>query len=67
MAAAVQNPTSSIRNCLCQIIATYTMIGVSLFSLATGDAEAPDGKIITLLSSCPGYKLPNPKIQNKQK
>lgn len=47
---------------ICQMIAIYVVIGVSLFNLTRVNPDAPNGKFwIALLSSCLGYMLPNPK------
>jgi hypothetical protein len=47
---------------ICQTMAIYSVVAVSLFNLTRGD----DDKLwIALLSSCLGYMLPNPKVEHR--
>ena len=50
----------------CQMVVIYIIIGVSLFNLTIGTGDAAEGKLwVAFLSSCLGYILPNPKLENR--
>lgn len=49
---------------ICQMIAIYTVIEISLFNLTRGGTSARDDKLrVASLSSCLSYMLPHLKIR----
>ena len=50
---------------ICQMIIIYVVVGVSLFNLSRG--HGADNLWVALLSSCLGYVLPNPVIDDDRR